>query len=170
VRGKWVLENLLSAAPPPPPADIPALKTEGPEPGKTLTMREAMTKHSANPSCAICHVRMDPIGFAMENFEAVGRWRDHDGGSDIDASGSFPDGTTFTGMSGLKKVLLAQKEQFVTTVAEKLLMYAVGRNLQYYDQPAVRAIVHQGAPSNYTLASLVVGVVNSPQFQFRTRN
>jgi hypothetical protein len=108
VRGKWVLENLLSAAPPPPPANIPALKTEGPEPGKTLTMREAMTKHRANPSCAICHVRMDPIGFAMENFDAVGRWRDHDGGNNIDASGSFPDGTTFTGMAGLKKVLLAQ--------------------------------------------------------------
>jgi mono/diheme cytochrome c family protein len=170
VRGKWVLENLLSAAPPPPPPNIPALKTDGPEPGKTLTMREAMTRHRANPSCATCHARMDPIGFAMENFDAVGRWRDHDNGSEIDASGSFPDGTTFAGMGGLKKVLLSQKEQFVTTVAEKLLMYALGRNLQYYDQPSVRAIVHQSASSNYTLTSLVAGVVNSPQFQFRTRN
>jgi hypothetical protein len=169
VRGKWVLENLLSAAPPPPPANIPALKTEGPEPGKTLTMREAMTKHRANPSCAICHVRMDPIGFAMENFDAVGRWRDHDGGNNIDASGSFPDGTTFTGMAGLKKVLLAQKDQFVTTVAEKLLMYALGRNLQYYDQPSVRAIVHGAAADNYTLASLVTGVVKTAQFELRTR-
>jgi hypothetical protein len=169
VRGKWVLENLLSAAPPPPPANIPALKTEGPEPGKTLTMREAMTKHRANPSCAICHVRMDPIGFAMENFDAVGRWRDNDGGSNIDASGSFPDGTTFTGMAGLKKVLLAQKDQFVTTVAEKLLMYALGRNLQYYDQPSVRAIVHGAAADNYTLASLVTGVVKTAQFELRTR-
>src|SRR6185312_4483389 len=99
VRGKWVLENLLSAAPPPPPADVPALKTEGTEPGRTLTMREAMTAHRANPACAVCHVRMDPIGFAMENFDAVGRWRDHDNGADIDASGRFPDGTTFTGMA-----------------------------------------------------------------------
>jgi mono/diheme cytochrome c family protein len=170
VRGKWVLENLLSAAPPPPPPNIPALKTDGAAPGTTLTMREAMTRHRANPSCATCHARMDPIGFAMENFDAVGRWRDHDNGGDIDASGGFPDGTTFQGMAGLKKILVAQKDQFVTTVAEKLLMYALGRNLQYYDQPSVRAIVHQSATSRYTLSSLVVGVVNSPQFQFRTRN
>ncbi|HUK34826.1 MAG TPA: DUF1592 domain-containing protein [Vicinamibacterales bacterium] len=170
VRGKWVLENLLSAAPPPPPPNIPALKTEGAEPGTTLTMREAMTRHRANPSCATCHARMDPIGFAMENFDAVGRWRDHDNGSDIDASGRFPDGTTFDGVAGLKSVLLAQKNQFVDTVAEKLLMYALGRNLQYYDQPAVRAIVRQSASSGSTLASLVAGVVNSPQFQFRTKN
>ena len=170
VRGKWVLENLLSAAPPPPPPNIPALKTDGAEPGKTLTMRQAMSRHRANPSCATCHARMDPIGFAMENFDAVGRWRDHDNGTDIDASGAFPDGTTFAGMGGLKKVLVAQKDQFVTTVAEKLLMYALGRNLQYYDQPAVRAIVRQSASSDYTLASLVVGVVNSSPFQFRSRN
>jgi hypothetical protein len=169
VRGKWVLENLLSAAPPPPPANIPALKTESTEPGKTLTMREAMTAHRANPACAVCHVRMDPIGFAMENFDAVGRWRDHDNGTTIDPSGRFPDGTTFEGMAGLKKILLAERTQFVNTVAEKLLMYALGRNLQYYDQPAVRAIVHQSSASNYTLASLVDGVVKSPQFQMRAR-
>jgi hypothetical protein len=170
VRGKWVLENLLSAAPPPPPANIPALKTEGPEPGRTLTMREAMTAHRANPACAVCHVRMDPIGFAMENFDAVGRWRDHDNGTTIDASGRFPDGTTFSGMTGLRKILLGQKDQFVSTVAEKLLMYALGRNLQYYDQPAVRAIVRQSAAGNYTLASLVAGVVQSPQFLLRSRD
>jgi hypothetical protein len=170
VRGKWVLENLLSAAPPPPPANIPALKTEGPEPGRTLTMREAMTAHRANPACAVCHVRMDPIGFAMENFDAVGRWRDHDSGAAIDASGRFPDGTTFQGMAGLKKILLAERTQFANTVAEKLLMYALGRNLQYYDQPAVRAIVRQSAAANYTLASLVAGVVQSAQFQLRSRS
>jgi hypothetical protein len=170
VRGKWVLENLLSAAPPPPPPNIPALKTDGPEPGKTLTMRQAMTQHRANPNCATCHARMDPIGFAMENFDAVGRWRDHDNGSDIDASGSFPDGTTFAGTAGLKKILLAQKDQFVTTVAEKLLMYALGRNLQYYDQPSVRAVVRGAAAGNYTLASLVVGVVKSAPFELRTKS
>ena len=161
VRGKWVLENLLAAAPPPPPPNIPALKTEGAEPGKTLTMREAMSAHRANPSCASCHARMDPIGFAMENFDAVGRWRDHDSGSTIDASGAFPNGVTFDGMAGLKKVLLADRQQFVNTVASKLLMYALGRNLQYYDEPTVRAIVRQSAAGNYTMASLVTGVVKS---------
>ncbi len=169
VRGKWVLENLLSAAPPPPPPNIPALKTEGPEPGKTLTMRDAMSQHRANPSCAGCHARMDPIGFAMENFDAVGRWRDHDAGATIDASGAFPNGVTFDGMAGLKKVLLADRDQFVNTVAEKLLMYALGRNLQYYDQPSVRAIVRQSAAGNYTLASLVTGVVQSAPFRLRTK-
>ena len=132
-------------------------------------MREAMTAHRANPSCAGCHARMDPIGFAMENFDAVGRWRDRDNGSDIDASGAFPDGTRFQGLSGLRKVLLTERDQFVNTVAEKLLMYALGRNLQYYDQPAVRAIVHRSATGNFTLASLVAGVVTSPQFQMRAR-
>jgi len=117
----------------------------------------------------VCHVRMDPIGFAMENFDAVGRWRDHDNGNGIDASGRFPDGTTFLGMAGLRKILLSERNQFVNTISEKLLMYALGRNLQYYDQPAVRAIVHGSVASNYTLASLVGGVVTSPQFQMRAR-
>jgi mono/diheme cytochrome c family protein len=170
VRGKWVLENLLSAAPPPPPADIPALKTEGTEPGKTLTMREAMTRHRANPSCAGCHVRMDPIGFSMEHFDAVGRWRDHDNGSDIDASGRFPDGTTFEGTTGLKKILLDQKDQFVDTIAEKLLMYALGRNLQYYDRPWVRQIVRESGADNHTFASLVLAVVKSVPFEFRSKS
>ena len=102
VRGKWVLENLLNAAPPPPPPNIPALKTEGKQAGETLSMREAMTQHRANPSCASCHARMDPIGFAMENFDAVGRWRDNDNGHAIDTSGVFPDGTKFDGIAGLK--------------------------------------------------------------------
>jgi hypothetical protein len=170
VRGKWVLENLLSAAPPPPPANIPALKTEGDAPGTALTMREAMSKHRENPSCAVCHVRMDPIGFSMENFDAVGRWRDRDGASTIDASGLLPNGTRFDGVAGLKKILLADKDQFVNTVTEKLLMYALGRNLQYYDQPSVRAIVRGAAASNYSLTSLVLGVVKSTPFELRSKN
>jgi hypothetical protein len=170
VRGKWVLENLLSAAPPPPPANIPALKTDGDEPGTALSMREAMSKHRANPSCAVCHVRMDPIGFSMENFDAVGRWRDRDGANAIDASGVLPDGTRFDGVAGLKKILLADKDQFVNTVAEKLLMYALGRNLQYYDQPSVRAIVRGAAANHYTLTSLVLGVVKSTPFELRSKN
>ena len=167
LRGKWVLENLLSAAPPPPPANIPALETKGSAPGELLTMREAMTRHRANPACASCHARMDPIGFAMEHFDAVGRWRDTDGGQAIDATGVFPDGTKFDGVAGLKRELLRRPEQFAATVAERLLMYAVGRNLQYYDAPAVRTVLRDAAPSRYTLASLVLGVVKSRPFQFR---
>jgi hypothetical protein len=113
---------------------------------------------------------MDPIGFSMENFDAVGRWRDRDAANTIDASGVLPDGTRFDGVAGLKKILLADKDQFVNTVAEKLLMYALGRNLQYYDQPSVRAIVRGAAAGNYTLASLVTGVVKSAPFELRSKN
>jgi Protein of unknown function (DUF1592)/Protein of unknown function (DUF1588)/Protein of unknown function (DUF1585)/Protein of unknown function (DUF1595)/Protein of unknown function (DUF1587) len=167
VRGKWVLENLLASAPPPPPANVPALKTEGSEAGKALTMREALTQHRANPVCAGCHARMDPIGFAMENFDAVGRWRTRDAGKPIDTSGVLPDGTRLDGMASLKKALLRQPEQFVGTIAGKLLMYAVGRNIQYYDQPAIRGIVREAAAGNNTFASLVLGVVTSAPFQMR---
>ena len=165
LRGKWVLENLLSSAPPPPPPNIPSLKTEGA--GKPLTLRDAMTAHRANPSCATCHARMDPIGFAMENFDAIGKWRAIDAGRPIDTSGAFPDGTSFDGVGGLKKVLLKQSDQFVNTVAERLLMYAIGRNLQYYDQPSVRAIVREASASQYTMPSLVMAVVKSKPFQMR---
>ncbi len=167
MRGKWVLENLLSSPPPPPPANIPALKTEGNDTGKILSIREAMIQHRADPACSSCHARMDPIGFAMENFDAVGRWRDRDAGSPIDTSGAFPGGVKFDGMAGLKAALLSHPEEFVSTIAEKLLMYAVGRNVQYYDQPAIRAIVKESARSNYTFASLVLGVVKSVPFQMR---
>ena len=168
LRGKWVLENLLAAAPPPPPADIPSLVTEGPDRDKPPTLREAMTRHRAAPACAGCHARMDPIGFAMENFDAVGRWRQRDTGNNpIDPSGVFPDGTKFTGMTGLKQELLRQPEQFVNTVTEKLLMYGLGRNLQYYDAPSVRVIVRDARAGKYSLASLVLGVVKSRPFQMR---
>ena len=167
VRGKWVLENLLSSAPPPPPPDIPALKTESGKTGKALSVRAAMVEHRANPACASCHARMDPIGFAMENFDAVGRWRERDGLNPIDASGVFPDATKFNGVAGLKNALLLHPEQFVGTVTQKLLMYALGRNVQYYDQPVVRAVVHGAAANNFTFASLVLGVVKSAPFQMR---
>ena len=167
VRGKWVLENLLSAPPPPPPPNVPALKTEGAEKGKTLSMREAMVQHRANPACAGCHARMDPIGFALENFDALGRWRDRDAGKPIDASGVLPDGMKIDGAPGLKKALLAHPEQFVGTVAEKLLMYALGRNVQYYDAPALRAIVRGASAANNTFESLVLGIVKSAPFQMR---
>src|SRR5439155_2733057 len=167
LRGKWVLENLLASAPPPPPPNVPALKTEGPEPGRMLTMREAMTQHRGNPACAGCHARMDPIGFAMENFDALGRWRDRDAGTAIDASGVLPDGVKIDGVAGLKKALLANPEEFVGTLAEKLLMYAMGRNVQYYDAPALRSIIRQSAAANYRFESLVLGIVKSTPFQMR---
>ncbi|HSU87580.1 MAG TPA: DUF1588 domain-containing protein, partial [Terriglobia bacterium] len=152
-------ENLLAAPPPPPPPNVPALKVEGSEPGRMLTMREAMVQHRANPACASCHARMDPIGFAMENFDAIGRWRDRDSFNPIDAAEGVP---------GLKKMLMDHSNEFVSAVAEKLLMYAVGRNLQYYDAPAVREIIREAAPEKYTLSSLVLGIVKSVPFQMRT--
>ena len=130
-------------------------------------MRQAMLQHRANPACASCHARMDPIGFAMEHFDATGQWRDTDGGNQIDASGLFPDGTQFEGMRGLKKILLAHPEEFASTVVGKLLMYGIGRNLQYYDEPAVRAIVRDAARNNYKFSSLILGVVKSYPFQMR---
>jgi len=166
VRGRWVLENLLSAPPPPPPPNVPALNTQSKD-NKPLTMREAMVQHRANPVCSSCHARMDPIGFAMENFDAVGRYRERDNGNPIDVSGVMPDGTKFQGMAGLRAALLKNPDQFVSTIAEKLLMYAISRNLQYYDAPAVRAIVREAGKNNYTFASLVMGVVKTAQFQTR---
>jgi hypothetical protein len=132
-----------------------------------LTMRDAMVKHRENPACAGCHARMDPIGFSMENFDALGQWRERDAGSVIDASGLLPDGTKFDGIPGLRKLLIDHSDEYVSTVTEKLLMYAVGRNLQYYDAPAVREIVRGAARDKYTLASLVLGVVKSTPFQMR---
>ena len=167
LRGKWILENILASPPPPPPPNVPALKTESPG-GKALSMREAMEQHRANPVCASCHARMDPLGFALENFDAVGRWqaREASGGA-IDSSGILPDGARFDGATGLRAVLLSHPEQFAGTVAEKLLAYATGRTLQYFDQPAIRKIVREAAPDNYSFSSLILGVVNSTPFQMR---
>jgi len=167
LRGKWVLENILAAPPPPPPPNVPALNTANEATGKLLTMREAMALHRAHEPCAGCHARMDPIGFAMDEFDAIGQWRDNDNGSPIDVSGVLPGGSSFKGVAGLKQALMQHPEQFVSTFAEKLLMYGLGRNIQYYDAPAVRAIVRDSARSNYTFSSLVLGVVKSAPFQMR---
>ena len=126
VRGKWILENIVGAPPPPPPPNVPALK-EGTEAGKALSMRERMVRHRANPVCASCHARMDPLGFSLENFDAIGRWRTNaEGGDPIDAAGALPDGIAFEGLAGLRRALLAKPDRFVTTFTEKLLTYAVG--------------------------------------------
>jgi Protein of unknown function (DUF1592)/Protein of unknown function (DUF1588)/Protein of unknown function (DUF1595)/Protein of unknown function (DUF1587)/Protein of unknown function (DUF1585)/Planctomycete cytochrome C len=167
LRGKYVLENLLASPPPPPPPNVPSLKTEGDKTGETLSLRDAMIAHRANPACANCHARMDPIGFAMENFDAVGRYRDHDAGKPIDVNSTLPDGTAVDGLDGVKKLLLADPERFVGAVAEKLLMFGIGRNVQYFDRPALRKIVRESAASHYTFASLVEGVVLSDPFQMR---
>ena len=166
-RGKWVLENVLGTPPPPPPANVPELEPDA-DSGKVLAMRERMEQHRANPVCASCHRIMDPLGLALENFDAVGRWRAHmPGGSAIDASGAMPDGTAFDGPADLRTLLVRKPEQFATVVTEKLLTYALGRGVEYHDAPAVRQITRGAAADDYGLASLVVGVVNSTPFQMR---
>jgi len=167
LRGKFVLDNLLASPPPPPPPDVPALTTDGAAPGETLTIRDAMIRHRANPACASCHAQMDPIGFALEHFDAVGRWRDTDANQAIDASSVMADGTPIEGAAGLRRVLLERSDRFVEALAERLLMFAVGRNLQYYDRPAVRGIVRQAEESGYTFGALVHGVVESTPFRMR---
>jgi hypothetical protein len=168
LRGKYVLDNLLASPPPPPPADVPALKTEDDAAGgKPLTMREAMVKHRANPACASCHAKMDPIGFALEHFDAVGRWRDSDAGQPIDAASKLLDGSTIDGLAGVQAMLLRRPELFVHAFTEKLMMYALGRNVQYYDAPAIRAIMRNAAEKNYAFSTIVEGIVESVPFRMR---
>jgi hypothetical protein len=166
-RGRWILENLLGAPPPPPPPDIPELKPHAQD-GKRLTMRAQMEQHRANAVCASCHSRMDPIGFSLENYDAIGRWRDKDAGSPIDATGKLPDGTEFAGPAGLKKLLLsAYRDDFITAVTERLLTYALGRGVEYYDKPVVRSITRQAARDDYRLSAVITAIVESTPFQMR---
>jgi hypothetical protein len=166
VRGKWILENLLGVPPPPPPPNVPDLEDSG-STGRTLTIRERLAEHRSNPSCASCHALMDPLGFALENFNAVGVWRNIDEtGAGIDASGTLPDGTPFNGVAEFRAAL-ENSELFVMTLSEKLLTYGLGRGVEPYDQPAVRAIVRDAAASDYRFSALITGVVQSPPFQMR---
>ena len=167
-RGKWVLENLLGTPPPPPPPNVPSLDPHGKD-GK-LSMRQAMELHRANPVCASCHSRMDPIGFALENYDGVGAWRekDKDNGTPIDASGKLPDGSEFTGPKGLKELLLNQhRDDFISTFTQKLFTYALGRGVEASDLPAVRAIMRDAAKQNDSIPALIDSIVKSPQFQMR---
>ena len=166
LRGKWLLENILGAPPPPPPPNIPSLKPKDAT-GKVLSVREQLEQHRTNAVCASCHSRMDPLGFALENFDAVGKWRTRDASTTIDASGVLPDGTKFDGPAELRRILLRRPDEFVTTVTERLLTYALGRGVEYYDQPAIRKIVREAAPSEHRWSALVVGIVNSTPFQMR---
>ena len=170
VRGKWLLENLLGAPPPPPPPDVPAL-AENDEGIAPATVRARLEQHRANPTCAACHAKMDPLGFALENFDAVGQWRtaDAEARAPIDASGTLPDGTPFTQPAEFRRGLLQEPwaSEFVATVAERLLTYAIGRGLDYYDAPAVRAIKRNAEVADYRWSSIVLGIVESAPFQMR---
>jgi hypothetical protein len=170
IRGKWLLENFLGTPPPPPPPDVPSLKEQVAGSGNVQTMRQRMEEHRKNLACAGCHSRMDPLGFALENFDGIGKWRTAEGTTHIDASGVLPDGAKFNGPAELRNILLSHPDQFVTTVAAKLLTYALGRGVEYYDGPAVRKIVHEAASSDYQWSSLILGVVKSVPFLMNTVN
>ena len=166
LRGKWILENLLGTPPPPPPPNVPPLG-ESASSTEVLSMRERMVSHRQNPACAVCHRIMDPAGLSMENFDAIGRWRDAEGGAAIDASGNLPGGESFEGVAGLRRALLDRPDVFVGTLTEKLLVYALGRGLDHADAPAVRTIVNAASGDDYRLSSLILGIVQSPPFQMR---
>ena len=166
LRGKWLLENILGTPPPPPPPNVPDLPERG-ENDAPDSVRARLEQHRENPVCATCHARMDPLGFALENFDAIGKWRTHEGDTPIDASGSLSDGTTFDGPAELRDVLVARHDEFVTTVTEKLLTYAIGRGVEYYDRPVIRAILSEAEPDDYRWSSIVLGIVKSTPFQMR---
>jgi hypothetical protein len=169
LRGKYILGNLLGDEPPPPPPNVPSLETASKKTGTPLSMRDAMVQHRANPQCATCHARMDPIGFALDNFDAIGRWRTlSESGTPIDASGQMPDGTKFEGVIGLREFLLSRPQEFLNTMTEKLLTYAIGRSLEYYDTAVVRSALRAGARDDYRFSSLILGIVESTPFQMRT--
>jgi len=167
LRGKWVLENLLGTPPADPPPDVPSLE-ETTDDGTVLSMREATERHRANPVCASCHRLMDPPGFALEQFDAVGRFRTHTAANTpIDATGELPDGTRFDGASGLRDALVSKPGRFVGTLTEKLMTYALGRGLEHYDAPSVRRILRDAADDDFRFSSIILGIVKSPPFRMR---
>jgi len=167
IRGKWVLEQLLGTPPPPPPPNVPSLKDDAST--KVMTMRQRMEQHRANPACAVCHKMMDPLGFSLENFDGLGRWRDSTGPGTgpIDSSGVLPDGTKFDGPAGLRDVLLSKRDLFVETFTERLLTYALGRGLEQYDRPVIRKITREAAADDQRWSSIILGIVKSAPFQMR---
>ena len=166
LRGRWVLESLLGTPPPSPPADVPGLPDRGAG-GRPASVRERLERHRESPACATCHAPMDPLGFALENFDAVGGWRDLEDGTRVDSSAVLPDGTQFRGPAGLRTYLVSRHRQFVEAMTEKLLAYALGRRLEYYDRPTVRSIVREAAASDYRLSAIILGIVESPAFRMR---
>ncbi|MDA0205794.1 MAG: DUF1592 domain-containing protein [Acidobacteria bacterium] len=165
LRGKWVLENILNAPPPPPPPGVPPLEESSV--GPTASLRKKMEAHRTNTTCASCHARMDPLGFGLENFDAIGAWRTKDGEHDIDASGKLPDGRSFNGPTELREILTADRDAFTVGMTERMLTYALGRGLETYDRRTVRSIARETAENDYRLSSLVAGIVKSLPFQHR---
>jgi mono/diheme cytochrome c family protein len=166
IRGKWVLLQILGTPPPPPPPNVPSLKDDATT--KNLTMRERMELHRSNPTCAACHRLMDPLGFALENFDGLGQWRESIGtGGAIDASGVLPDGTKFDGPAGLRDVLVSKRDMFVETFTEQLLTYALGRGVEEYDRPVLRQIMREAHSEDYRWSSIILGIINSAPFQMR---
>ncbi|MDO8795865.1 MAG: DUF1592 domain-containing protein [Vicinamibacterales bacterium] len=163
VRGKWILENLLGAPPPSPPANVPSLEAT-PVQG---TLRQRMEQHRKNPVCAACHKVMDPLGFALENYDPVGAWRTHEGATAVDSEGAMPDGTVFNGAAGLRQALMTQPDLFLIALTEKMMIYATGRGMEGFDRPALRAIVRKASANNYRFSSFMLGIVNSLPFQMR---
>jgi Protein of unknown function (DUF1588)/Protein of unknown function (DUF1592)/Protein of unknown function (DUF1585) len=167
IRGKWILDNILGVPPPPPPPAVPPLKENEAGIGKALSVRERLALHRANMPCSGCHKLMDPVGFSLENYDAVGRWRDIEEGKPIDSTGGLPDGRTFEGITGLQKAILTRPELFVSTFTEKLLTYALGRGVEYYDAPAIRKIVRDSEAQNYRFSSVILGIASSTPFERR---
>jgi hypothetical protein len=168
-RGRWILENLLGTPAPIPPPGVDTNLEKNAEEVKNTSLRHRLEAHRANPTCASCHKIMDPIGFALENFDLVGTWRDVDGKAPVDASGQLVDGTKLNGPADLRAALLSRSDAFVSNATEKLFTYALGRPVQYFDMPTVRAVVHRAAQNDYRFSSLVLGVVSSDAFQMKIK-
>ena len=165
IRGKWIMENLMGTPPPPPPPNVPTLKDN--IISASLPMRERLAEHRVNPACASCHDMIDPAGFALENFDAIGRWRDAEDGKQIDSTGGLPDGSKCSGVAGLEDGLLQHPDIFAATMTQKLLTFALGRGVEYTDAPTIRQIVHDAKAQNYRFSSLILGLVNSTPFKMR---
>jgi len=167
IRGKWVLEQLLGSPPPPPPPNVPSLKDDAT--AQKMTMRQRMEQHRANATCAACHKVMDPLGFALENFDGLGTWRvsTAPGSGPIDASGTLPDGTPFIGPAGLRDVLMKKQDMFVENFTERLMTYALGRGVEEYDYAALRKIAREAAADNQKWSSIIFGIVKSTPFRMR---
>jgi hypothetical protein len=169
MRGKWIMEVLLGSPPPPPPPGVPAIdETSAAGAGRLLSVRERMEEHRRNPACASCHRVIDPLGLALENFDVTGRWRIKDNEVPVDAAGVMYDGTTLDGPAGLRAALLKHQDVFLQTFTENLMTYALGRRVEYFDMPTVRAIVRQAAKADFRVSSFILGIVQSAAFGHRS--